>query len=120
MNAKSRMYLATVLWLLASVMTAEAEIVYTSVNMPVVIGDSYGMDLNHDGIIDFTLRSHLLEDYCQSGDGYTWNLSVRPGSGNAVMTEDGHLGSSYASALHIQMPVNSSGNFFTGVAVMAQ
>lgn len=120
MNSKGRVYLAAVLLLMAMAITAEAEIVYTQVNIFIGVGDSYSIDLNHDGVVDFTLRSHLLEDYCQSGDGYIWTLSVNPADGNGVMTASGHLGSGYATALYKNMPVNSSQSFYPSFSVMAQ
>ena len=66
MNSNGRIYLATFLLLVTLAITTEAEVVYTPVNVSIGVGDSYNIDLNHDGVVDFTLRSHLLEDYCQS------------------------------------------------------
>jgi hypothetical protein len=99
---------------------AAAEIVYTPVNILIAVGDSYPVDLNHDGVTDFTLRSSLLEDYCQFGDGYLWTLSVNPANGNAVVTSSGHLGSSYAAALHKNVPVSSGQSFYPNLSIMAQ
>ena len=51
-----------------------AQIVYTPVNVSIPVGGSYYLDVNHDGITDFTIRSQILQDECQFGDGYVWNL----------------------------------------------
>lgn len=64
---------------------AGAQILYTPVNAQIPVGGSYYLDVNHDGVPDFTVRSQLLQDYCQFGDGYAWNLSITPGRGNAVV-----------------------------------
>jgi hypothetical protein len=120
MNSNGRIYLATVLLLMTLAITTEAEVVYTPVNVSIGVGDSYNIDLNHDGVVDFALRSHLLEDHCQSGDGYIWTLNVSPANGNAVVTASSHLASSYASALHRDMPVNSSQSFYPSSSVLAQ
>ena len=119
MNSKSTV-LGIVLFLVSVAMSAEAEIVYTPVNVVIGVGDSYNIDLNHDGVPDFTLRSHLLEDYCQSGDGYIWDLSVSPANGNAVITEGGHLGFQLCHRTAQNMLVDSSQSFYRGFAVMAQ
>ncbi len=120
MNSKNRVCLATILLLVALPMIAEAEIVYTPVNISLGVADSYNVDLNHDGVTDFTMRSNLLEDYCQSGDGYIWTLSVNPANGNAVVVANGHVGSAYAAALQNGVAVNSGQSFYPSFSIMAQ
>ena len=97
-----------------------AEIVYTPVNISIGVADTYNVDLNHDGVPDFTLRSNLLEDYCQFGDGYIWTLSVNPDNGNAVVVANGHVGSAYAAALQNGVAVNSEQSFYPNFSIMAQ
>jgi hypothetical protein len=104
----------------ALLMPAAAEIVYTQANISIALGDSYGLDLNHDGVADVTLRSSLLEDYCQSGDGYLWTLSANSANGNSVVTESGRFGAGYAAALHNGIPVNSHQSFYPGLSILAQ
>jgi hypothetical protein len=67
-------------------------------------------------VTDFTLKSHLLEDYCQFGDGYGWTLSLITSAGSAVMisTDD------YAAALTMGQPVDSSQNFYQGTSIMTR
>ena len=48
----------------AIALPAEAEIVYTPANISIPVGSSYNIDLNQDGVTDFTIRSSLLQDYC--------------------------------------------------------
>ncbi|MGD0990674.1 MAG: hypothetical protein ABR874_22945 [Candidatus Sulfotelmatobacter sp.] len=44
--------------ILAEAMPAEAEIVYTPTNTPIVKGSPVSLDLNHDGVIDFVLSMY--------------------------------------------------------------
>src|SRR5580698_11431007 len=95
---------ATAAILLSTVLVgrAAAEVVYTRVNVSIPVGGTYNIDLDQDGITDFTLRSALLQDYCQFGDGYVWSLTVTPADGSAAITTKG---SSNASALLNGMPI---------------
>lgn len=93
---------------------AFAQIVYTPVNVAIPVGGSYQIDLNHDGVPDFTVRSQILQDYCQFGDGYAWNLSVTPAAGASVVIADGY----YAAALPAGVRVNSSLSFDPSSALM--
>ena len=98
---------------------ADAQIVYTQVNVSIPVGGSYNLDLNGDGLIDFTLKSKLLQGYCQWGDEYDWSLTVIPAGGNDVVTSADPVGSDYASALRYAVPVNAKQNFYSNAAVMA-
>ncbi len=102
--------------LTALLLPVSAEIVYTSVNVSIPTDGQYNLDLNRDGIPDFTLRSHLLQDYCQLGDGYVWNLSITPASGNAVVAANGND----ASALLQEAPVDADQPFLFGRARLAE
>lgn len=95
---------------------AHAEVVYTPVYMSVPVGGESGIDIDHDGVTDFTLKSHLLEYYCQFGDGYLWNLTFIARQGNAVVVDTGD----YAAALTIGQPVNSGQEFYQGESVMTR
>jgi hypothetical protein len=96
---------------------AAAEVVYTSAAVSIPAGSYYQLDLNHDGVTDFTLRSALLQDYCQFGDGYVWSLTVTPADGSAAITTKS---SSNASALLNGMPINSVEKFHQSSATMAE
>lgn len=97
-----------------------AEIVYTQVNASIPSGGYYNIDLNHDGITDFTLRAPLLQGLCQAGDEFTWYLDVVPAAGNGVVTPLAQIGSIYAAALLNGATVNDSRIFDSGSAVMAE
>ena len=93
--------------LLGVLSPAAAQIVYSPVNVSIPVGGSYYLDVNRDGVTDFTVRSQLLQDYCQFGDGYAWNLSITPGAGDSVVvTTDG-----YVAALPAGARIDSSRNF---------
>ena len=100
--------------------SAEAQIIYTQVNASIPLNQTYGLDLNGDGIVDFTLRSKLIQGYCQAGDEYVWSLSVVPASGNEVVTAADQIGSDYASALQYGVLVNNSQNFYSNGSVLAE
>ena len=104
----------------ALVGSAQAQIVYTQVNVSIPVGGSYSLDLNGDGVADFSLRSKLIQGYCQSGDEYVWSLSVEPANGNDVVTAADQIGTDYASALVYGVAVNNSQNFYAGGAVLAE
>jgi len=67
----TKLTVATAITLIGALaVPACAEVVYSPVYRSLPVGGEYYMDLNHDGVTDFTLKSDLLEDYCQFGDGY--------------------------------------------------
>lgn len=103
----------------AVVLPANAQVVYTQVNVSIPVGGSYNVDLNKDGVTDFTLKSKLLQGLCQWGDEYVWNLAVIPAGGNNVVTATDQAGSDYASALQYGVMVNASQNFYPIASVMA-
>jgi hypothetical protein len=103
----------------ALVLPANAQIVYTQVNVSIPVGESYNLDLNGDGVTDFTLKSKLLQGYCQSGDEYVWSLTVIPAGANDVATATDQAGSGYASALQYGVSVNAGQNFYPSASVMA-
>jgi hypothetical protein len=105
-----------VIFLAVLLVPLAAEVVYTPVNVSIPVGDSYYLDLNHDGVPDFTLRSQILRDYCQYGNGYAWNLSLTPAAGNAVVV----AGGSYAAALLYGTPVGAGGNFAPSTAFLVE
>lgn len=108
--------LAEIAVVISLLIPAAAEIVYTPVNVPIGVGGYYYIDLNHDGVADFVLRSQLIQDYCQSGDGYIWTLSVTPVHGNAVAIASGF----YAAALPFGAPVGPNQVYSPTTAVMSE
>ena len=67
--------------MLALAQPAQAEIVYTPANVTIGPNQSYALDLNHDGIIDFTIMNQITS----TASKFELNLFVQnPGGGNAV------------------------------------
>jgi hypothetical protein len=99
---------------------AAAEVVYTQVNISVPVGGYYNIDVNGDGVTDFTLGSKLLQGYCQAGDEYEWSLTAIPANGNAVVIAADHTGANYASSLTKGVPVDTSQSFSTSASLMAE
>ena len=91
---------------------AAAEVVYTPVNLSIPLSGFYRADLNHDGVPDFTVRSQIIQEWCVAGDGYSWNVSITPASGNAVVVSDGY----YAAAMPLGTLIGSGQNFYTSGA----
>jgi hypothetical protein len=59
---------------------ADAEIVFTPVNGTIAPGSKYQLDLNHDGVIDFTIENDLHLSTTPFGD----DLNLVPAKGNAL------------------------------------
>jgi hypothetical protein len=67
--------------MLALVQPAEAKIVYTPAHVTIALHHSYKLDLNHDGIADFTI---LNTSYHNTSTWY-YRLSEKAAQGNAVV-----------------------------------
>ena len=65
---------------LALAVPIEAKIVYTPAHHVVTHGGSYKLDLNHDGVTDFTLKVR----FSTSCSGFISSLSVKPAAGNGA------------------------------------
>lgn len=76
---------------------SEAEVVYTPPDHVIVInhGHSYNLDLNHDGITDFTLRVRSYEGTST----FSTALSTLPGAGNGAAGFRTAQGGPWAAAL---------------------
>lgn len=95
----------------ALVIPVAAEVVYTPVYVSIPTGGHYDMDVNGDGIIDFTLNERLLIEECK-----LWWLDVFSHQGNAVV---GYRSNGWAAALPIGRSVDSSQVFIPSYALMA-
>jgi hypothetical protein len=104
--------------MLALAHPAPAEIVYTPANVTIGPNQSYDLDLNNDGITDFT----IVYQSTNSGSAFALNLFVQnPGGGNAVA---GHLANSggfqWAYAFYSGFRITQAQRHFTsGRATMA-
>jgi hypothetical protein len=81
--------------ILALAVPAEARIVYTSAHHVIAEGSHYNLDLNHDGITDFTLQAQIT--HTTSYSGFFASLSAVPAAGNGVEGWTGYA--PWASAL---------------------
>ncbi|HEV3306610.1 MAG TPA: hypothetical protein VGZ91_09230 [Candidatus Sulfotelmatobacter sp.] len=98
--------------ILALAESAEAEIVYTPAHVTIAPNRTVGLDLNHDGVVDFTIKNLL---YIYSVYDRRDDLTITPGGANANEI----LGHASASALKAGVKVGSSGAFSAGPKSMA-
>ena len=94
---------------LALAPAAEGKIVYTPTHQVIKKGGDYKLDLNHDGIIDFTLRDTASSD----SDSAWWTLSANPARGNGARGFRTVQGGPWASALKAGALVGG-GQYFPG------
>jgi hypothetical protein len=92
--------------LLAMASPAEGEIVYTPAHVVIGNNGTYNLDLNNDGITDFTIRQTLT--YTSSGRGNVLAVAKVPAGNGLVGTV---LGINYASALTRGSAISSHRNF---------
>ncbi len=94
LNAYALAATAAGVGMLALVPPSEAKIVYTPTHRIIKEGRSYKLDLNHDGVIDFT----LVDFACKSCGGGAV-LSALPAAGNGASGFGTTQGTGWASAL---------------------
>src|SRR5579859_555819 len=92
--------------LLALASPSEGEIVYTPAHVVIGSNGSYDLDLNNDGITDFTIRQTFT--YTSSGRGNLLAVQKVPVGNGLVGTA---LGINYASALTRGSAISSHKNF---------
>ncbi len=102
---------------LALVQPGEAEIVYTPVQVTIGPGQTYSLDVNQDGIVDFTIRNHAHA----TTSGFDASVFVRPAPGNAVAGHIVRYGRfNWAYALTSGMRIDKADRHFApGRATMA-
>ena len=101
---------------LALAQPAEGKIIYTKTHVSIGPGDTFHLDLTHDGVTDFDLKdTHSSWTW----GGRTW-LSVLP-AGQKKNQIWGHVVSphAYASALYAGVRVGPKGQFLPGSGMMA-
>ncbi len=97
--------------IVALTLPAQARIVYTPTHDVVKQGFSFNLDLNNDGVTDFTLRNRFFE----TSSGAVAVLSAKPTRGNGV---DGWTGSgAYALALNRGAQIGSR-QYFPGIVMI--
>ena len=65
---------------LALALPAQARIIYTPTHHVIKQGGTYNLDVNHDGITDFTLK----DSYTATSSGFFAALSAAPAAGNGL------------------------------------
>jgi hypothetical protein len=95
---------------LALTLPAEAKIVYTAAHHVIVRGGTYKLDLNHDGITDFTLK----DIYKATTSGFYAILSAAPAAGNGMEGWTG--GQPWAFALRPGAAIGSR-HYFPGKVI---
>jgi hypothetical protein len=102
--------------ILASTPPSEAEIVFTPANGIIAQGSKYALDLNHDGVIDFTLENDLHLSTTPFGD----DLNITRPKGNAVWQGTRERSNQItAAALPAGVPVGSGKPFVSQNVNMA-
>jgi hypothetical protein len=96
--------------ILALAEPADAEIVYTPTHLTIAPNRTFALDLNHDGIVDFTIQNRL---YIYSTFDRRDDLTIVPEGANEI------LGHASAAALGQGVKVGSSGAFSAGPKSMA-
>ncbi|MGA9968292.1 MAG: hypothetical protein WBQ10_24040 [Terriglobales bacterium] len=95
---------------------AEAKIVYTSTHIIIGLHDSYKLDLNHDGIADFTI---LNTSYHNTSTSF-FRLSEKAAQGNAVEASISHtFQQEVAEALRRGARIPASHAFYHKPALLA-
>jgi len=94
--------------LLALAHPAEAEIVYTAAHVAIGYNNTFNVDLNHDGITDFTIREMI--SHTSSGVGNVLSVESVP-AGNGLEGTGARGLVNYASALPRGAAISSRVNF---------
>lgn len=104
---------------LALSLPGQAEVIYTPVNVTVSGNGSIAIDLNHDGVSDFTVSITGRKIFCAgTGWGSFGYVTVTPSRGDGVVPS--WPGGSYAAALKTVVSIDSSNSFYKSQALMAQ
>lgn len=93
---------------LALAQPGEAEIVYTPVQITIEPNSRYNLDLNGDGIVDFTIKNRTWN----TTSGWYWNLLLQHPGGNAVAGHIAAYGFPWAYALRSGMRIDKADSHF--------
>ena len=107
---------ALLMSLLAFAPHAAAEVVYTSVNATISGNGSIKIDLNHDGITDFVLRSFSRFTVCGNRGGLIGSTKITPTTGDGVVVS--HL--DFAAVLASGISIDASSLFYNAQTVVTQ
>jgi hypothetical protein len=101
--------------MLALAGSAEAKIVYFPAHRVINPHDSFRLDLNHDGVTDFTLRNYT---YCNT-DQCFFKLQEKAAPGNGVVGVARGSFQPYASALNPGVRIGRGQRFYGKIALLA-
>jgi hypothetical protein len=107
---------ALLMSLLAFVPTATAEVVYTPVNVTISGNGSIKIDLNHDGISDFVIRSVSQLTVCGDRGGLIGSTKITPTTGNGIVVS--YL--NFAELLGSGIPIGAGADFYKAQTVVTQ
>ena len=102
--------------LVASASTAAAEIVYTPVNATISGTGNIKLDLNHDGIPDFVLRSVSTLTICGNRGELRGVTRLTPKSGGGVVVSD----LDFAAVMPAGIPVGKNSMFYDKKTIVTQ
>jgi hypothetical protein len=105
------------LGMLGSSQLSQAEIVYTKAHRPVAPNTTFHLDLNHDGIADFSLKD-TLSSKSLIVYGRLFGLPIGPK--NQIAGHQGFFGRVYASALFAGVRVGPKAQFLSYQGLMAE
>ena len=109
-----------VVCLVALASPAEAKVVHTRVNVTISGNGSIALDLNHDGITDFTIVAVGRALICAgTGKGEFGYVTVSPAQEGAGMVS-AWPGSSWAAVLGKGVEIDSSQSFYDTQAIMTE
>jgi hypothetical protein len=101
---------------LAMAQPSEAKIIYTPVQVTTSPGQSYGLDLNQDGIVDFTVKNRSRS----TTSAFFASIFVQPKAGNVVAAHMANYGFAWAYDLRSGMRITKAERHFSaGRATMA-
>ena len=112
-NTRAIATLVAVVSVLALAQPSEAKVVYTPAN--VVIQSTYNLDVNNDGITDFTIQK--VSKFTNRCDGYTY-VDEGPSSGNGVVPYY-DINGEWPAALTQGTKIGSGPQFEGSLATMA-
>ena len=102
--------------LIASTQSTEAKIIYTPAHVTIRLHDSYKLDLNHDGIADFT----ILNTSYHNTSTWSYRLSEKAVQGNGVEASTSHtFQQELAEALRRGARIPASHAFYHKPALLA-
>ena len=115
-NMKCRTWMwMTALYLFAALVTiAQAEIVYTPVNVNLPTNGYYAIDLNHDGTTDFTFQISRMFGICGLNRfPYHYTLKIQPSPAAGIVG-----GGAWVLALQSGVPIDVHQSFYSDDGLM--